>query len=76
MTILDKAKSLTNQVAEKAGDLGGDELIVNTIIRAVDKHHRVNRLLEEKECDYRVSGIDVELGLPPKVAFSVARESE
>ena len=76
MSILDKAKELTGQAAEVAGDLGGDDLIVNAIIRAVDKRERVNKLLEEKGSDYRVSGIDVEVGIPPKVAFSVERATD
>jgi hypothetical protein len=76
MSIIDKAKDLTGQAAEMAGDLGGDDLIANAIIRAVDKQERVNKLLEEKGSDYRVSGIDVEVGIPPKVVFGVTRESE
>jgi hypothetical protein len=76
MSIIDKAKDLTGQAAEMAGDLGGDDLIANAIIRAVDKQERVNNLLEEKGSNYRVSGIDVEVGMPPKVVFGVTRESE
>jgi len=37
MSILDKAKNISGKVAEKAGDLGGEELIADTIIRAVNK---------------------------------------
>ena len=76
MSIIDKAKELSGQAVEKAGDLGGDDLIVNTIIRLVEKKERINKLLEEQGCDYRISGIDVENGIPPKASFSVERESE
>ncbi len=76
MSIIDKAKELTGQAVEKAGDLGGDDLIVNTIIRLAEKKERINKLLEEQGCDYRISGIDVENGIPPKASFSVERESE
>ncbi|OEU83530.1 MAG: hypothetical protein BA865_14125 [Desulfobacterales bacterium S5133MH4] len=76
MSIIDKAKELSGQAVEKAGDLGGDDLIVNTIIRLAEKKERINKLLEEQGCDYRISGIDVENGIPPKASFSVERESE
>ena len=76
MRIIDKAKELSGQAVEKAGDLGGDDLIVNTIIRLAEKKERINKLLEEQGCDYRISGIDVENGIPPKASFSVERESE
>lgn len=32
--LIDKAKELSGQAVEKAGDLGGDDLIVNTIMRS------------------------------------------
>ncbi len=76
MSLIDKAKELSGQAVEKVGDLGGDDLIVNTIIRVAEKRDRVNKLLEEKGCDYRVTGIEVENGIPPKVVFSLSPESE
>jgi hypothetical protein len=39
------------KIRETVGDPGGDDLIVNTIIRAAEKQERMNRLLEEKGCD-------------------------
>jgi hypothetical protein len=57
-------------------NLGGDELIVNTIIRLAAKKERINKLLEEKGCDHRVSGLEVENSIPPKAIFTVERESE
>lgn len=72
----DKAKELTGQAAEMAGDLGGDDLIVSTIIRVTAKKDRVNAMLKEKGCNYRVTGIEVENGIPPKAAFSVEQVSE
>ena len=76
MSLIDKAKELSGQAVEKVGDLGGDDLIVNTIIRAAEKKERVNKLLEEEGCDYRISGVEVENGIPPTVAFSVERKPE
>ena len=55
MSIIDKAKELSGQAVEKAGDLGGDDLIVNTIIRLAEKKGRINKLLEEQGCGYRIS---------------------
>ncbi len=76
MSLIDKAREISGQAVEKVGDLAGDDLIVNAIIRAVNKQDRVNELLKEEGSDYRISGIEVENSIPPKVSFSVGRESE
>lgn len=75
MSLIDKAKDLSGQAIEKVGDLGGDDLIVNAIIRGVEKQDRLNKLLQEKGCDYCISGFEVENSIPPKVSFSVTRLS-
>jgi nitrogen regulatory protein PII-like uncharacterized protein len=80
MSLIDKAKELSGQAVEKVGesvsDLGGDDLIVNTIIRTAEKQERINRLLEEQGCNYRITGIDVENSIPPKAVFSLSRIDE
>ncbi len=76
MTLIDKAREISGQAVEKVGDLAGDDLIVNAIVRAVNKQDRVNEILKEKGSDYRISGIEVENSIPPKVSFSVGREYE
>ena len=50
-------------------------LLVNSIIRGSEKKERINKLLEEKGCDYRIVSIDVDNGIPPKTSFSVEKES-
>ena len=75
MGLIDKAKELSSQAVEKVGDLGGDDLVVNAIIRAANKQERMNKLLEEKGSKHRVTGIEVENGIPPKIVFTVTRES-
>ena len=76
MGIVDKARELGGQVVEKAGDLGGDDVIANIIIRAGEKKDRVNKVLADKGSQYRIVGIEVEAGIPPKTVFSVGNESE
>ena len=80
MSLVDKAKELSGQavgkVGETVGDLGGDDLIVNTLIRVGEKKERINRLLEEQGCDYRITGIEIENSVPPKAVFSVSRIDE
>jgi hypothetical protein len=80
MSLIDKAKELSGQAVEKVGesvgDLGGDDLIVNTIMRVAEKRERINRLLEEKDCDYRITGIEVENSVPPKAVFSIERKTQ
>ena len=70
---IDKAKEISGQAAGKVGetigDLGGDDLIVNTIIRTAEKQERINRLLEEKGCDYRIPGIEVENSISAELTF-------
>jgi hypothetical protein len=76
MSLINKAKELSAQAVEKAGDLAGDDLMVNAILRAIKKQDRVNELLKEKGSDYRISDIQVENNIPQKISFSVARELE
>lgn len=80
MSLIDKTKELSGQavekVGEKVGELGGDDLIVNTIIRVTERRDRINQLLKEKGCLYHIDGIEVENSIRPKVAFSVSPISE
>ena len=80
MSLIDKAKELSGQAieqaVEKVGDLGGDDFMANAIMRGAEKQRRVNAILEEKRCEYRICGFEVENSIPPKIVFAVSRESE
>ncbi len=76
MSIIGKAKELSEQAEEKIDDLVGDDLVVNAILRAANKQDRVNELLKEKGSDYRISGFEVENNIPPKINFIVVGKSE
>ncbi len=76
MSLIDKAKELSEQAVGKVGDLGGDDLIANTIVRVVEKQERVNKILEQKGCNYRISGIEIENSVPPKAVFTISHHSE
>lgn len=76
MGLIDKAKELSSQAVEKVGDLGGDDLVVNAIIRAAKKQVRLNKLLKEQGSDQRVTGIEVDNAIPPKIVFIVKNQSE
>lgn len=76
MGILDKAKELTSKVTESVTEFSSDEVIANTIIKAVKKQEKVNAILKEKGSNYRVSGIDLEMGIPPTISFGVRRVNE
>ena len=73
MGILDKAKEITGKVSESVTEFSSDEVIANTIIKAVEKQEKVNKLLKEKGSNYRVSDIELEMGIPPTVSFSIRR---
>jgi len=80
MGLVKKAKELSGQAVgqavEKVGDLGGDDLIANAVMRGAEKQRRVNAILEQKGCEYRISGFEVENSIPPKIVFAVTRETE
>ena len=76
MGILDKAKKISDQVSESVTSFSSDAVIANTIIKAVEKQERVNALLQEKGANYRVSDIELGMGIPPTVSFGVRRLDE
>ena len=76
MSIIGKAKELSEQAEEKIDDLVGDDLVVNAILRAANKQDRVNKLLKEKGSDYHIGGFEVENNIPPKINFIVVGKSE
>ena len=76
MKIFDKAKEITNKVAESVTSFSSDEVIANTIIKAVGKQEKVNAILKAKGCNYLVSDIELGMGIPPTVTFGVRRVDE
>ena len=74
MSLIGQAKDVANSVAEKASDkVLGDDLIAELIIKYGAKKEHVNQVLEEKGADYRISGLELEMGLPPKMIFSIKK---
>lgn len=73
MGILDKAKELGDRVNESANSFSSDEVIANTVIKAVEKQEKVNAILEQKGCNYRVADIELGMGIPPSITFGVRR---
>ncbi len=73
MSIFDKAKEISDKVVEKTVQFSSDELIAETIIKAVEKQESVNRILKEKGSNYRVNEIDLQMGIPPTVSFGIHR---
>ncbi len=76
MGLLDKAKELTDKVSDSITDFSSDEVIATTIIKAVNKQEKVNVLLKDKGSNYRVSDIELQMGIPPTVTFGVRRINE
>ena len=76
MGLLDKAKELTDKVSDSITEFSSDEVIANTIIKAVGKQEKVNALLKVKGSIYRVSDIELQMGIPPTVTFVVRRVNE
>jgi len=76
MSLLDKAKELSSKAVEKSTEFSSDELIANTIMKAVEKQEKVNDLLQAKGSNYRVNDIDLQMGIPPTVVFGIRKVSD
>ncbi len=76
MGILDKAKELGGKVNEAVAAFSSDEVIANTIIKAVKKQENINEILKQKGSNYRVADIELGMGIPPTVTFGVRRVKE
>ncbi len=76
MDFLNKAKELGNKVSNSVTAFSSDEVIANTIIKAVEKQEKVNVILQEKGSNYRVNEIELGMGIPPAVTFGVHRIGE
>jgi len=74
--ILDKAKEIGGKVSESVSSFSSNEVIANTIMKAVEKQEKVNAILQEKGSNYRVSDIELGMGIPPTVTFGVRRTEE
>ncbi len=76
MGILDKAKELSGKVAESVAAFSSDEVIANTVIKAVKKQENINEILKQKGSNYRVADIELGMGIPPTVTFGIRRVKE
>lgn len=76
LKLFDKAKELTDKVTESITTFSSDEVIANTVIKAVEKQEKVNAILKKKGCNYLVSDIELSMGIPPTVTFGVRRVDE
>ncbi len=76
MAFFDKAKELSVKVMDKTTEFSSDELIADTIMAAMKKQEKVNDILKQRGSNYRVNGVDLEMGIPPKVIFGVRRIEE
>ncbi len=74
--LLSKAKKMAGKVKDKPLDLIGDETLAEMIMAAVSKQEDVNKVLKEKGSNYRISDVEIEMGIPPKLIFGIRRKSE
>jgi hypothetical protein len=72
--LLSKAKKMVGKVKDKSFDLIGDETLAEMIMAAVSKQEDVNKVLKGKGSNYRISDIEVEMGIPPKFIFGIRRK--
>ncbi len=74
--LLSKAKKMAGKVKDKSLGLIGDETLAEMIMAAVSKQEDVNKVLKEKGSNYRISDVEIEMGIPPKLIFGIRRKSE
>jgi hypothetical protein len=74
--LFSKAKKMAGKVKDKSLDLIGDETLAEMIMAAVSKQEDVNKVLKEKGSNYRISDVEIEMGIPPKLIFGIRRKSE
>jgi len=73
MGILDKAKELSGKVTESVAAFSSDEVIANTVIKAVKKQENINEILKQKGSNYRVADIELGMGIPPTLCSESKR---
>lgn len=74
MGLLDKAKQSVEKARDISLDLVNDENLANMIIVACAKQDNVNEALKAKGSVYRIHGVDLEMGIPPKVVYAIRKE--
>ena len=74
MGLLDKAKESVEKAKDISLDLVSDDNLANMIIVACTKQDNVNEALRTKGSIYRIHGIDLEMGIPPKIVYAIRRE--
>ena len=74
MGLLDKAKESIERAKDISLDLVSDENLASMIMAACTKQDNVNEALKTKGSIYRINGIDLEMGIPPKVVYAIRRE--
>ena len=76
MGLLDRAKESVEKARDISLDLVSDENLANMIMVACTKQDNVNEALKIKGSIYRINGVDLEMGIPPKIVYAVRREAE
>ena len=74
MGLLDRAKESVEKAKDISLDLVSDENLANIIMIACAKQDNVNEALKTRGSQYRIHGIDLEMGIPPKVIYAIRRE--
>ncbi len=74
MGLLDKAKQSVEKAKDISLDLVSDDNLANIIMVACTKQDNVNKALKTKGSIYRINGVDIEMGIPPKVVYAIRRE--
>ena len=53
----------------------GDDFLAAFIMKFATKQEHINEILESEGSNYRIGGLEVEVGVPPKAVFVVEKQS-
>jgi len=77
MGIIDQAKEVANTAVDKAKEKSiGDDFLADVIIKHTTKQEHINEILQSKASNYRIGNIEIEVGIPPKVAYVIEKKSD
>ncbi len=71
MSIIDKAKEAGNLIKDKSFEMVNDDKFADLVIMAASKQESVNKILKARGANFRISDIDIGMGIPPHVSFGI-----
>ncbi|MBW2369037.1 MAG: hypothetical protein JRH15_14250 [Deltaproteobacteria bacterium] len=69
----DTVKGSIGSISKKSLKLLSEEKLADLVIMAANKQEKVNKILKQRESNYRIGNIDIGVSLPPTIVFGIRR---